>query len=538
MKIRMIKNLKIVVIIFSVLFLKVQAQTIDDGLKLYDNEKYDSAKTFFQSMIDKNKSAPENYFYLGKILLKTNKVDEAQQVFQSGIDAASSSALNYGGLGAVYLIKKDTNQANKYFGQASDNFEKKNTVPYVEIAGLMIHYGAGNYEYRAIELLNKAIQIDRKYYRTYLILGDMYLYQNKGSEAIANYQKAVDYNSKSALGYVGIGKVYAKIKNTMGAESSFNDALNNDSTCAAAYRELAELNYSSKKYDAAVSYYKKYIDCSEKNSSNLTRYATFLYLNKNYKDASAIIDEVLSREPDNAGMIQLKAYALNENNDFAGGISAFEKYFSLVKSEDITGTDYEFYAKLLLQAGKDSLGLINLKKAVDVDSTKKDLHGDIAEEYYKLKDWKDAAKEFELKESLTGKPLSLKEYFDLGQIYYKDKQFAKADEAYKTVTDIKPDLVLGYYWRAITNTQLDTTSELGLAKPYFEKLVELAEPTPDKYKAQLIDAYNYLGYFYYLKKDDPVYKDTWKDNSLKYFTKLKEIDPENKQAIEALKNIK
>lgn len=531
------KTVKIFLILLSIFFARIQAQTIEEGLKLYDNEKYEAAKQMFQLLTEKTKS-PESFFNLGRVNLKLKKVDDALKNFQDGISANTKASLNYGGLAVALLVKKDSIAANKQFEEALDRLEKKSNITLIETAALIIENNIDSYFYKAIDFLNKAIAIDRKNYKIYMAFGDMYFGQNNGSLAIENYKKATDYNFKYVLGYVGVGRVYSRIKNYMGAELSFKEALSYDSTAAVPYKELAELYYSQKKYELAVQNYKLYLDYSDKTGNNLARYATFLYLNKNYNEASAIIDEVLGKDPNNHRMIQLKAYALHEANDFEKGVTTYEKYFSLVPPEEVASTDYEYYADLLQAAGKEKEAATYYIKAAEMDSTKLDLYGSAAGIYFKMKNFPEAIHCYQLKEEKTGKELSVREYFDLGQAYFYIKDYPKADLTFKKVTAVKSDFVYAHLWLAFTNASIDTTSELGLAKPHYEKFIEYASPTPEKFKSNLIQAYSYLGYYYFLKKDDPAYKDIYKAEYQKNWEKVLALDPENIQAKEALKNLK
>jgi tetratricopeptide (TPR) repeat protein len=69
-----------------------------------------------------------------------------------------------------------------------------------------------------------------------------------------------------------------------------------------------------------------------------------------------------------------------------------------------------------------------------------------------------------------------------------------------------------------------------MAKPYYEKVAEILEKTNNSdRKKEMIEAYQYLGYYYYLKEDKP--------NSLIYFNKIVAVDPNNSVAIEAIKGI-
>jgi Tfp pilus assembly protein PilF len=69
-----------------------------------------------------------------------------------------------------------------------------------------------------------------------------------------------------------------------------------------------------------------------------------------------------------------------------------------------------------------------------------------------------------------------------------------------------------------------------LAKPYYEKYIELTSADPTKYKNGLVEANNYLGY-YNLQKGD-------KATATPYYQKVLELDPANSDATNAMKIIK
>lgn len=104
----------------------------------------------------------------------------------------------------------------------------------------------------------------------------------------------------------------------------------------------------------------------------------------------------------------------------------------------------------------------------------------------------------------------------------------------------KPDFALSYYWKGNCQSQIEVldSSKMGLARPTYQYFIELASPTPDKFKTQLITAYDYLGYFYAVNQDNPEFKDSWaalaRDAVRK---KILVIDPSNKGAQENLKKI-
>jgi tetratricopeptide (TPR) repeat protein len=86
--------------------------------------------------------------------------------------------------------------------------------------------------------------------------------------------------------------------------------------------------------------------------------------------------------------------------------------------------------------------------------------------------------------------------------------------------------VLIEYLAAGIDPEFKSTS----AKDYWEKYLTLTEATPEKYKKNLVNTYNYLAQ-YWIKNDN-------NSKAKEYFTKALILDPENKIAKDYLKQIK
>ena len=84
---------------------------------------------------------------------------------------------------------------------------------------------------------------------------------------------------------------------------------------------------------------------------------------------------------------------------------------------------------------------------------------------------------------------------------------------------------------SMTNSAMDPETTDGLAKPYYEKVMDmLLSKNEPKYNSALIECYSYLGYYYLLKSDYPTSKEFW--------NKILAIDPTNATAKKALEGIK
>ena len=520
----------------------LSAQSVDDGKKLLKNESFTKAAQVFKSLAMKNNNS-EAWYYLGETYFEKGNFDSAKIAYQNGIQSNSDFGLNYSGLAKVFYNEKNIQEGDKNIVEALKIADEKN-VKILQAAADAYIKGGRELSIKAKDLLDQAIAITKKNKKkdkmNYILLGDMYNVENNGSAAVENYKKAIDIDS-TAEAFVSIGKIFEIIRNYSEAEISYQQAMKVEPDYSVAYKGMAELMYSlaqvaqkdknldpKLKYDQAITNWKKYIELSENTPENQKRLINYVYKSKDYKTATDLINNSLKDDPNNLYLLHMLAYSYSEVNDDKNGIPAFSKYFTVAKDSDILISDYEYNAKLLTKAGQDSLAIIQLQKALKMDSSRSDLHSNLAVLYFKTKNWGKVIDEYNIKLNKAG-TLQPQEFFDLGKANYFLKKYVEADSSFAMLVRAKPDLALGYQWRARVNASMDPTSEKGLAKPYYEKLLTLIESDTTKYKKEIVESFSYLGYYYYLQNDIPIAKS--------YFQKVLVLDPENPQAIEAVKKL-
>ncbi|MDR3610225.1 MAG: tetratricopeptide repeat protein [Ignavibacteriaceae bacterium] len=508
----------------------VYAQSLDDGKKFLKNESYMKAIQTFKTLAAQNNN-PEAWYYLGESYFHKGVMDSAKIAYQNGIQAKSDFGLNYAGLAKVFYQEKNIAEGDKNIAQAVSIADEKNVKILQAVADAYIN-GGKDISVKAKDILDQAITATKKSKKkdnnNYILLGDMYNVENNGSAAVENYKKAIVIDS-SAEAFVSIGKIFEIIRNYGEAELSYQQAMKVDPNYSVAYKGMAELQYSLHKYDLAIDNWKKYIDLSENTPENQKRLINFIYISKDYKTAIDRITAFLQNDPHNSYMLHMLAYSYTQLNDVNNGIPAFNKYFSVAKDSELVESDYEYYSTLLKSAKQDSLAVVQLQKALSMDTSKTaELNGNLASEYFKLKKWDKVISSYNTKLKLTGN-LSSKEYYDLGRAYYLDSNWVQADSAFSKITQVQPELIIGYVWRARSNAQLDISSEKGLAKPFYDKVVALGEKDSLKNKTDLLDAYHYLGYYYYLQKDNITAKS--------YFQRALVLAPDDPTALDAVKNI-
>jgi len=225
---------------------------------------------------------------------------------------------------------------------------------------------------------------------------------------------------------------------------------------------------------------------------------------------------------------------------FTKGYKAINKFFQKTADKNFKyiAEDYKHKGSLLSKTGKDSLGVVELQKAIDLDPTKNcELYGDIGKIWVKAKKYDKAIDSYE-KKPTCGKNLGGQDLYDEGRAYYflaaikqKEKKeteamdlFTKADTCFSKLTRDKPTYPLGYFWKAKAEVQLDAKNEKWLAKPDYEKALELVKSEERAAnKANVIDACGYLGYYSVKQLKD-------NEKAKPYWTIVKELDPNNEKA--------
>lgn len=522
--------IKFIVALFILMIIQpvvLKSQTIHEGKKYLLNENYSKAIQVFRLLSSNSNGNNNEYFYIGKAYLLSLKPDSAKIYFENNTGLNKDNAYRIIGQGAIALIKGDTVQAAKYFDDAVKN-DENNPEVYLNISDILL--ADKNLSFFDLKsYLEKAIKTTKQYSNMYKRLGDLYLSINDGSHAAANYKKSIDYDSTNAAAFTGLANVYKAVKDFAESENNYLASISVDSTYAVAYKELSGLYSIMDRDSESVEAYKKYLIYSENNYENKKSYAYLLYSAKKYEECRDLVIELTKLNPGDNSILHLLSYIYAQLNDPLNGIPVFEKYISLIPKNNLAIQDYELLSKLYLDSDQDSLAASTLLKILDLDSTKTNVYNKIALINYKIRNWNGVITALNSKLMATGK-LNAQEYFDYGKALYFNKNYDEAVKAFDNLAILKPDFAIVYRWLGATKSNIDPESEKGLAKDDYEKFISLAENDSIKYKTELIEAYSYLGYYYYLKKDN--------DKSKKVWQKISILDPTNQQAIEAIKKIK
>lgn len=524
-------------IAFSLLFGSfANAQTLDDARKKTENERFDLAGSDFRTLISKEPTRADYYFYYGENFLEHDDLDSANIMWKKGVTIDPLNPLNYVGLGKYLWYNGDTTSANIHINKAFTLTKNKNAEIMRQVAIIYIKTPKCKKLDAAIALIEKALKLEPKNPENFLILGDALLGKTPedGSPAIKNYNLALEQNPKSPKAIVRTAKLYYAAKNYELANSKYEEAIILDPTYAPAYRENAELYMKFDKSTKAIENWKKYLALNNSTEARY-RYATSLFQGKKYCDAINELTSVQSNGFNNFYVERMLTYSYYEcaENDVkvsnAKGLESSDKFFALVPKDKVLASDYKYKGYLLSKAGSDSLAIIELEKAAELDpSVAGELNGEIGKLYMKAKKYANAITCYEKKRNGLYTNLTVQEINELGRAYYfGTKDYVLADSCYANLALRSPSYAPAYLWRARSKFKQDPKNEKWLAKDFYIKYIELLKPeelTLPANKAFIMEASKYLGDYYVNSSE----KDNVKAKF--YWNMVKTLDPADKQA--------
>jgi tetratricopeptide (TPR) repeat protein len=540
------------------------AQSLADAKKALDAEQYQKAASMLKNLVKTQASKGENYYSLGEVYLRTDYVDSARAVFTQGITADPKNSLNYIGLGEADLASNNAASAKTNFAKAVEVSSKKDWIPQLYIGKAYVAAEKPDFE-AALPYLQKAEELDAndKDAETFLALGDFYAAQNKNSEALQNYMRAGNINESIIRVPVQIGRMYKQSRAFPESEERLKEAIAKDPNYGPAYREIAELymqwaNQIPAEFAAraaqALENYKKYLDLTDKSYESNLRYAQFLYYAKDYKALEQVTNELVSTNPNDPKAVvvsRLRGYSAFENKNYPQALQNMNDFFAKVKDTSrIIASDYLYLGRAQAQNQQDSLAVINLTKAVQLDSTNAEPLADVAKGYFDAKNYAKAVSTYEIvnRYNPNGKGSlynyyyqGLAGYFLYGQGYSANKNpskdiLVKADSALANVLKAAPTTIDVHLWRARVNNLLDNDADpKGLKLPFYQLYLDSAEariaknvqPAPPA--KSMVEAYNNIAGFAAYKND--------KAKAKLYWDKTLALDPQNATASEGIKSL-
>ena len=438
---------------------------------------------------------------------------------------------------AAALIKGNPEAAEDAFETLLKGDNKKNVDLLVDIGEAYLKEGDTE---TAQEYADRAKEVNRKCADAYVLSGDVAMAQKDVNRASSEYNQAIYFDENCSEAYLKYADVYQWVNPQLSIEmlERLQKKAPDD---ARVDRQLGEIYYGMGEYGKAIEAYDEYMETSTPEIKDYTRYATLLYLNKEFGESLRSVNKGLKMDADNLVLKRLLMYNLYELGNYDAGLAEASLFFSDSDSTEWVYLDHVYYGRLLNQKQQYDDALVEFEKALALDKTQAHVYQDISTVYEAKQDYPRAINAFRAYMEAEQNPADVGRIFLYGRLNYyaaantvmKDFQtnyLEEADAAFARVMEYAPENYLGFFWRARTNSLKDPETTEGLAKPYYEASLSIFEQKPGTSVPLVVECLSYLGYYYFVKEDYPKSKEFW--------TKILEIDSGNETAKAALEGMK
>ncbi len=521
-------------IIISVLFLAFTcqlafSQSIKEGLALLDNDNVPAARKVFQIILQKNPKDAGAWYYLGEMAYHDEKSDSAAWFYNKAREANPDSYFAHVGNGTIQLDKNMKSEADKSFGKALRAAgDKEKAFVHSLIGEAYLTSRFPNYD-KAIQAFTEARDLDTKNAKAFVQLGDAYLAKGQVGDALSSYELASNKDKNNPEILMKIARAYYKNNISDVATEQLEGVIQLFPDYAPAYKDLYQIYFAKGQFSKVTPLLEKYVSLVGNDVEQRARLVKFLtFQAKDYKRAIQEAYTVLEQDPHYYPMHRWLAWAYFEEGDFQKSFEMSGLFFKHAGNRPIYASDYEYYAKAASKIGNVEAAVTNYKKVLELDSTRTEVHDFIAKAYYENKNWQEAEKAYVTKIA-SGKTTN-QDWYYLGMAQYQQNKNAEADSTFAKLTEKQPTYATGWMMRARANNRLDPDRVNYLAKPFYEKYIELASADPEKYKKQLVEAYNFIGYYASQHEDLP--------GAIVWYEKSVALDPANEEAVGALKQLK
>ena len=458
------------------------------------------------------------YLLMGALLTGFSATTHAQEAeLNAALDAIKSKAPNVAELSkAAYKKNKKNAAALIKIGQAF--YAQKDTANARMFANYANEAGKPKYQYAP----------------AYLLLGDIEsAYGTDGGKAAGYYNQAITFDPKNPEGYKKWAMVYRKISPTQAAKKLQDmkaqcpdedvDAITAHIYMLAGDEKAAYVNYAK-------------ADINKLDKLGLNEFVRCSYFTAHFQDALRAAEAGIKLEPRNPTFNRLAMFSNYELKNYEAAKSYINKYFFETDSAKVSEYDH-FYTALIYQALNDKANMYtHYDKALELVDDQSMIKRwailkSVSDSYLKDKEFENAIKYYE--QYLACKPnIDSDDMEGIAKIYSKNadedaankaKWINKAIDAYRAMGEKFP-IQNSYvaYQCATMNNKLDKNGEKGLAKPDYQKVVELLEAKAERSKGEDI----MLKYSYHYLMSNAFLVGKNKSLAKEYANKILTIDPE------------
>ena len=499
-----------------------------------------SAQETYEKGVSANPNDPLNYVGLAKVAVYRGDDAKAEELRTKAksflLPYKNLKKINPPAMDYAFALAKiaesyandgtvDTAKAMPFIRQAL-TIDKKNAEIYL-IAGdlyMMVNDGSN-----AIKNYNLAQFADPQSPTAAWKIGYVYVKCRALQQAIPNFEEAIGLNPNYAPAYRELGQLYWRAGRLEQSKANFKKYLDlTEGNIPAKTRYVNSLFYAGD-YEEVIKNVEDIlaVDQSRGYMNRLAGYSYYEKENPDFNKAYSymetlfkVVDPSLILQKDHHYMARI---LLKKNQDYTkmlDELNSLTPQLNREKSRLATATAAnkpKFQAsvdemtakaadleKNIAAADKEiSRAFAEYNKAFNMKRTdpnapltpqERSLLNEMATNYYTYRNYDDAARTW-AKLIDPAKENNLAEYMQVGRAFYNGENYKSADSVFTIVIKKQPDYLPAHVYIARTYSRMDPDTKLGLAKPKFEKILEVAGKDSLKNESELIEALTYLGFY-------------------------------------------
>ena len=443
----------------------------------------------------------------------TNAVAQATEIIKAGApDAAKQVNAVYktvkkdakaiAGIGRAYLNAKDFENADKY--------------------------------------ADLAIKANKNCGDGYVLKGDICVMKDDGGAASSWFENAIMLDPQNPEGYRRFAQVNSKA-DPEGAIAKLEQLRSIDPSYPVDLI-AAEIQAKANNNDAAIEYYSK-AKLSTFENYQLADYSMLLFLKQNYEKSLEVSQYGNQKFPRYLSLNRLSLFNLVNLDRNEEALKYADRLFNASDDPKYTALDYINYGTALQKLKRNDEAIAQFEKVLSdrgIEASQKvAVYKNISDIYKSMSDYPNALAYYEkyIKGNQGNMTANIKN--GLALLYrqmaleenatpeQKEEAIKKADNVFAEITKEFPAFEQSVTMqRAKLAFILDPQDKAGLAKPHYDKLIEIINGLETKEAAdlsQLKQAYQYnMVYFIQVQEDIPSAKE--------FASKILEMDPENAMA--------
>ena len=385
-----------------------------------------------------------------------------------------------------------------------------------------------------------AIARDKHYGDAYVLAGDIEAFKDNGGAASGWYEQATYFDPKNPNGY----RRYAQVNSKVSPASSVAklEELRKQRPDYPVDIISAEIYDRAGNISKALEYYNK-VDKNQMEDYQLVSFALNYFLKGEFDKSLEVAQFGIKKFPSNAALNRINFFNLTNLKRYDEALQYADALFNKSEKTKITESDYLYYGHAYLGKKEYDKAIEMFNKSIENNTDNKQDRSDalknIANAYTAKGDYTNAAEKYEeYLKSLDKQTAS--EYAGLAGIYLMQAQetkgpeqteaYKKAAAAYKELGEKYPNVSdFATLWQARINSYMDPEMKTYLARPFYEELAKLLKDKENRDENEnkyLLEAYQYLGYYYYKTDDKANYTDYW--------NRVLTLDPNNATAKQVL----